>query len=133
MFNKRIRLWWSTVGLLALISVMGLCARLFGWYHEYWFTDVILHTLSGGMFALLWLSLSFGEKYKSKVIFFLTLAMAGVFGSYFWELWEFGGTYILPGIAIAYIPNLGDSLSDIACGMVGAVITALACWPRSRG
>jgi hypothetical protein len=129
-FISRTRLWWSTVGLLAIISVIGLCARLLGWYQEYWFTDVILHTLSGGMFALFWLSLSFEEKYRSKVIFFLTLAMAGVFGSYFWEVWEAGGTYILPGVAIAYEPNLSDTLNDIACGMFGALVIALIYWPK---
>ncbi|HUQ29901.1 MAG TPA: hypothetical protein VM103_00030 [Candidatus Paceibacterota bacterium] len=130
MFISRTRLWWSTAGLLAFISVIGLFARQLGWYHEYWFTDVILHTLSGAMFALFWLGLSFEEKYKSKIVFFLTLAMAGVFGSYFWEVWEFGGIYILPEVAIAYIPNLSDSLSDIACGMLGALIIALTYWPR---
>jgi hypothetical protein len=125
MFETRIRIWWWTTGMLATISIIGLCARTFGWYHEYWFTDVFLHTLSGAMFALFWLGLSFGEKYQSKAILSLTLAMAGVFGSYFWELWEFGGAYILPGIAIAYVPDLGDSLGDIACGMFGGLIIAL--------
>lgn len=126
MFASRTRLWWSAAGLLAIISVIGLFARLLGWYHEYWFTDVVLHTLSGGVFALLWLGLSFEEDYRSKVISFLTLAMAGVFGSYFWEVWEAAGTYILPGIAIAYEPNLGDALSDIACGMFGALMVGFA-------
>ena len=132
MLDTRAHLWWSTAGLLALISVLGLCARLLGWYHEYWFTDVILHTLSGSMFALFWLGLSFKETYTSKLIFFLTLAMVGVFGSYFWEVWEFGGTYLLPGIAIAYEPNLGDALSDIACGMFGALAVALVYQLRVR-
>lgn len=128
MFKTRTHIWWSTAGLFTIISAIGLCARMFGWYDEYWCTDVVLHTLSGGMFGLFWLGLTFEENYKSKFILLLTLAMAGVFGSYIWELWEFCGTWILPGIAIAYVPMLGDSLSDMACGMFGALIIALTYW-----
>ncbi|MEO6536218.1 MAG: hypothetical protein ABIT47_00865 [Candidatus Paceibacterota bacterium] len=125
MLKTRTRIWWSTAVLLAFISVAGLCAHALGWYQEYWFADVILHTLSGGMFGLFWLGLTYKEEYKSKLIFILTITMAGVFGSYFWELWEFGGAYILPGIAIAYLPDLADTLSDIACGMCGALIVGV--------
>lgn len=128
MFETRKRIWYVTAGLFAIICVIGLCARLFGWYDHYWFTDVILHTLAGGMFGLFWLGLTYGEYSNSRFIFLLTVAMAGVFGSYLWELWEFCGTYILPGIAIAYVPMLGDSLSDMACGMLGALIVGFMYW-----
>lgn len=132
MFKIRARIWWLTAGLFLFISVMGLCAHTFGWYHKYWFADIVLHTLSGGMFALFWLGLSYKEKYKSKLILLLTLTMAGVFGSYIWELWEFGGAYILPGIAIAYAPNLSDALGDIACGMFGALVVAITYLAKNK-
>lgn len=102
---------------------------MLGWYQEYWFTDIILHTLSGGMFGLFWVWFTYKEAYRSKFIFLVTVTMAGVFGSFFWELWEFGGAYILPGIAIAYEPNLADSLGDIACGMLGAFVVSLVYIP----
>lgn len=130
MFETRNHIWWSTAVLLAIISILGVCAHSLGWYHEYWFADIFLHTLSGVMFAFFWIALSYDETHTSKLIFLVTLTMAGVVGSYFWELWEFGGAYILPGIAIAYEPNLADSLGDIACGMVGAMVVAGMSWSK---
>jgi hypothetical protein len=128
MFKTRTRIWWQTAVLFAIISVIGLCAHAFGWYQEFWYMDIILHTLSGVMFGLFWLGLTYKEKIESNFISLLTITMAGVFGSFLWELWEFGGAYILPGIAIAYTPDLADSLGDIACGMGGAFVLAVMNW-----
>lgn len=122
MLTSRTHIWCITAVLFTIICVGGICAHTLGWYHEFWFADIVLHTLSGVMLGLFWIGLTYKETVRSNLVFLLAVVMAGVFGSYVWELWEFGGAYILPGIAIAYAPDLRDCLSDIACGMVGGLL-----------
>jgi hypothetical protein len=132
MFKTRRSLWWSAAGLTAVVAIVAFFARLLGWYGAYWFTDVILHTISGVTLAFFWLALTYKEKYASKFTFFLTLAMAGAFGSYFWEVYEYIGIYFVPEAAAFYVPELGDSLGDIGCGILGALAVALIYWPKAR-
>ncbi len=132
MFKIRSKIFGVTSVLFIAISILGVCAHSLGWYQDYWYADIILHTLSGIMFALFWIGSTYNETPKSKLSYLISIVMAGVFGSYLWELWEFGGAYILPGIAIAYTPNLADSLGDIVCGMFGALFIAGIYWFNSK-
>lgn len=107
------------LGFIVLIG-SGL-ARQYGWYHEYWFTDVILHFLSGVGIAALWFWMIQGENMTAPIRVLSTVAFA-VLISFFWEAWEWWGWMLRPDFARHYIPELGDTLSDMAWGLLGALI-----------
>jgi hypothetical protein len=113
-----------SIGLFVLVGIGTYFARTLGFYNTYWFTDVILHTISGVAFGFLMLSIIGKEKISRKLEFFILIGFA-VFGSYVWEVWEFSGFHIMPGVTEFYTPELGDSLGDIACGMLGAILLSI--------
>lgn len=119
---KRYLYFSLSVGLIVLIG--SALARQNGWYHEYWFTDVILHFLSGVGLGALWIWMIQGEK-MTAVIRVLSAAAFAVLISFFWEAWELWGWMLRPDFARHYIPELGDSLTDIAWGMLGAIVLIL--------
>lgn len=92
-----------------------------GWYSEYWFTDITLHTISGVWLALLAISFL-----KDRGFILLVSATSfAVFGSVLWEFWEFAGWRLTPAQVPFYIPQLPDTLGDICCGMVGGFVVSL--------
>lgn len=118
MMNYRIAIF-----LFILVAGGSYFARSFGWYNDYWFTDVILHTISGVALGCAW----FGITYKSDQPFWMRLLGAlsfAVCGSVVWEWWEFFGWRITPSHTQFYIPELGDTLGDVACGLVGGVLAS---------
>ena len=106
--------------LFVVVAIGSFLARRFGWYADYWFTDVILHTISGVMFGLLWAGFASRTLFSSKIVFAIGMISVGVLGSFLWEVWELWGSIIFPAFTTNYVPNLADSLKDIACGMLGA-------------
>lgn len=107
----------------ALIVAMGsFLARSFGWYNDYWFTDIILHTISG-----LWLGLFFlaFTQEPSKLLRSVGTVSFAVFGSVLWEYWEYAGYLLTRSKVPFYIPQLSDTLGDITCGMVGGIFLAI--------
>lgn len=111
----------ASITLLIIVAVGTQLTRHFGWYSTYWFTDVILHTLSGMMFALLWASLT-ERRIDSRWVLFITCITFAVFGSVLWECWEYWGYLLKPDFARFYIPDIADSLGDIMSGALGAVL-----------
>lgn len=109
--------------ILFLIVVFGTwLARHNGWYNTYWYTDVILHLVSGVMFSYLWSWLSRGTTYSSWWILGLSTIAFATLGSVVWEFWEYGGHLILPAQTNFYVPALGDTLGDIFCGLLGGAL-----------
>lgn len=112
----------SFVFIFTLVSIGSLLSRHFGWYNDYWFTDIILHTLSGCGFASLWLAF---QKNEAKILTILGATSFATLGSVLWEFWEFAGWRLTPAQVPFYIPQLGDTLGDICCGMVGGFVVSL--------
>jgi len=110
----------SGIDIFILVTIAAFLGRHYGLYAEFWYYDIILHTLSGMAMGAVWLWLVRKEKYKNRWLLLLSVIMAGVFGSFLWEVWEYVGTYFMPASAEFYMPELGDSLGDIACGLAGA-------------
>ncbi|MBX4198727.1 hypothetical protein KW800_00375 [Candidatus Parcubacteria bacterium] len=120
---------YKAFSLLLVIALGAFLARRYGWYSTYWFTDVILHIIAGVMFGFVWLVIA-RDSIQSRKLFFLTIILFTVFGGYLWEIWEFIGSVRNPDFALAYVPSLADTLSDIAWGMLGGVLVGL--WARSN-
>lgn len=112
---------WSFV-LFMVVAIGSWFARSMGWYNDYWYTDIILHTLSGAAFSLIWIGMNSNSRSPAWLLLLGTVSFA-VFGSVLWEFWEFAGWRIMPSHTQFYIPELGDSLSDILCGAVGSIFT----------
>lgn len=112
---------------MALFLLVGLgawIARSEGWYNSYWFVDIILHTVSGIAFGLAWIGVQ-EKKSQTPLTLLLGTTSFAAFGSVLWEFWEFAGWRITPSHTHFYIPELGDTLGDIACGIAGGMIVAL--------
>lgn len=114
----------ASVTLFIFVGLGAWIARSQGWYNAYWFVDVTLHTISGIAFGLMWIGV---QEKKSQTPFTLLLGTSSfaAFGSVLWEFWEYAGWRITPSHTRFYIPELGDTLSDIFCGIVGGLVVAL--------
>jgi hypothetical protein len=110
--------------IFALVGLGSWSAKSLGLYDAHWYTDVILHLASGIGFGFIWTALT-GKSGRSKIILILGAASAAVLGSFLWELWEFAGWRIIPGRMRDYVPELGDSLVDILCGLAGGVMAGI--------
>lgn len=110
--------------LFAVVGIGTLLCRSFGWYNEYWFADIVLHTLSGLGFGFAWLWLCRGR--VPALIAGIGAIGFACLGSVIWEWWEFFGWHITPSHARFYIPELGDTLGDIACGVLGGIISSFS-------
>lgn len=110
----------SSFFIFALVGVGSFLSRYLGWYNSYWFADVILHTLSGVGFGLVWLGLIRTE--QSVFIRILGTVSFAALGSTLWEFWEYAGWRITPSQTRFYIPELGDTLSDVICGIIGGLL-----------
>ena len=109
--------------IFAFVGIGTLFTRHYGWYNEYWYTDVILHTVSGIGFGCIWFGLN-----KTTHVSYMGILGAisfATFGSVLWEFWEYAGWHIVPSHARYYIPELGDTLSDIFCGLCGGALSPL--------
>ncbi len=120
-------LWISAV-LFAVVAIGSWAARNWGFYNEYWYTDVILHLIAG--MALGFLATAFDRREKRRLGVILISIGAAVLGSFLWEVWEFAGWRIMPAHTRFYTPELADSLSDMACGLAGGL--ALGVWKAFR-
>lgn len=117
----------SSAILFLIVSLTSFLARTFGWYNAYWYTDIILHTLSGIALGILWIAI---QSIRAKLpillpVIFLETSSFAVFGSVLWEFWEFFGWKILPTHTQFYLPQLGDTFSDILCGLIGGITASL--------
>lgn len=110
--------------LFLVVAVGSFASRHFGWYFNYWFTDIILHTISGIMFGYIWLSFTDRFSIPRALNVFIIILFA-VFGSFLWELWEYAGYVFFPAHVEFYKPEIGDSLGDIASGMLGGIIAGV--------
>lgn len=113
----------STAGLLIAISTLAMLARHFGWYRGYVHTDTLLHIAAGVMFGLFWLWLLRNYPMRNEFLLLISIVGVATFCAVLWELWEFLGTYFMPRWTEFYMPELGDTLSDISASMLGAVIS----------
>ncbi len=104
------------------MAIGSFFARHFGWYNTYWYTDVILHTISGIWLGLLWLSMSTQTK---KWLLVISTTSFATFGSVLWEFWEYAGYLLTRSSVPFYVPQLSDTLGDISCGMLGGCAVSL--------
>jgi len=111
--------------LFIIVAIVALLSRNFGWYNSYWYTDVILHFISGIAFGLLCIALNSKTITSSPFVFFISIVSFAVFGSVLWEFWEYAGWHLTPSHTQFYIPQLADTLSDIFCGLIGGVCSGL--------
>lgn len=115
-----------------MVLVGSYLARKYGFYNSLWYTDVILHTLSGAAFGYLAL-VGLNKDKVNPIFLILSLTSFAVLGSYFWELWEFSGWHLVPSDMEFYKPELSDSLGDIASGMVGGFLVAINSLIQKKG
>lgn len=114
----------SSAVLFAFVALGSWVARQTGWYNDYWYTDIILHTAAGMAFGLFWIALHHRAGTPLWLIWVGAVAFA-VFSSVLWEFWEFAGWRVTPSHMRFYIPELGDTLGDLACGMAGGLMSGL--------
>ncbi len=107
--------------LLLLIGLGHFISRREGYYVSFWYTDIILHITAGVAIGLVWIGLVGKPK---RIPDYISITLFAVFGSYLWEIWEFTGLHVIPDKLI-YIPEIGDSLGDIAAGMTGGILLSI--------
>jgi hypothetical protein len=112
----------SSTACFAFVALGSFVSRHMGWYNSYWFTDIVLHTVSGVAFSLIWLGIA---RRSANLISLLGGVSFAVFGSVLWEFWEFGGWKLIGRLTPFYVPQLADTLGDISCGMIGGLLIAL--------
>lgn len=103
-----------------LVGIGSLLAKSLNWYNDYWFADIILHTLSGIGFGFLWMALQ-----RTPAAWWLLLLgtiSAAVFGSVLWEFGEFTAWKVWPAYGPFYSPRLPDAFGDILCGLAGGAV-----------
>lgn len=127
-YTLYMKLYYYSSGILfALVALFSFLSRREAWYNTYWYTDVILHFTSGVALGLLWIALTKNDANRlqtSSLLFIIGAISFAVFGSVLWESWEFAGWRITPSHTQFYIPELGDTLSDVFCGLLGGVLAA---------
>lgn len=119
--------YYSSGALFTMVALFSFLSRREGWYSAYWYTNILLHFISGIALGLAWLALTKKDIHGSQIsyiLFIIEVVSFAVFGSVLWEFWEFAGWRITPSHTQFYIPELGDTLSDIFFGLVGGVVTA---------
>lgn len=116
----------AAIFFLITIAISAKLARSYGWYSNYWYTDILMHILAGVMFGLFWLGLTRTKSYNNRLSLYGSIVMAAVFGSFVWEIWELYGNKFFPTFTVHYIGTLSDALSDIACGLFGGILLAIA-------
>lgn len=109
--------------IFVIVGIVTFFSRKLGWYNNYWYTDVILHFLSGVGFGLIWLGLD--KESKKPLATVLACVSFAVFGSVLWEYWEYFGWHITPSHTRYYIPEMGDTLSDTFFGLIGGLVAAI--------
>lgn len=123
-FLKKSSIGYIGVMLFCFLSIY--LANLFGFYGISYY-DKFLHLISGIMIyylgIIIYVSLNKNSNYKKDVFFYLfplffSIALAGV-----WEIWEFT-TDLTFGLN-AQNNSLIDTMTDIICGTVGAIISLL--------
>lgn len=108
--------------IFALVGIISVLSHRFNLY-DLWYTDIILHTISGIAFGYAWTG--FQQKQAPGWIVFLGCVSFATFGSVLWEFGELGAWRFIPAYAPMYSPNFFDTLGDIACGMTGGIMMAL--------
>lgn len=118
--------------LLGYMGVMIFCflsiylANLFDFYSISYY-DKFLHIISGVMIyffgLIIYVNLTKNDEYKKDIFFYLfplffSIALAGV-----WEIWEFS-TDLIFGLN-AQNNSLIDTMTDIICGTIGAIVSLL--------
>jgi hypothetical protein len=121
-----------SISLLVFVAVAtgSLFSRLYGLYDAYWFTDIVLHTLSGVGFGFLWLFL--GKREISRFMVALGSVSFAVFGSLLWEYGELGAWKFIPFYAPFYSPNFFDTVGDITSGLVGGALSSLTVFRQKK-
>jgi hypothetical protein len=117
--------FYGSITLFSVVALGAWAARSWGWYNEYWFTDIALHVIAGIALGLLWLSL-LGRSFPYRHILLLSTISFAVFGSVLWEFWEWGGWFFFPAYTDFYVPSYTDTLGDITCGLCGGIVADLA-------
>lgn len=115
--------FFASAGIFVLVGLGSAASRYFSLYDLYWFTDILLHTLSGVGFGFLWIALQ-----RSPVSWWILLlgsVSAAVFGSVLWEFGEYSVWKLWPPYGPFYSPRLPDAFGDILSGLVGGVIAFL--------
>lgn len=115
----------SSTTLWIAVSIGSALSRRHGWYGTYWYTDIILHTLSGVALGLLWIGVNKKPEQTSRTLYVVSVMSFAVFGSFIWELWEWSGLHFTPSHSQFYKPELGDTLLDITCGGTGGLAVAV--------
>jgi hypothetical protein len=106
-----------------IVGIGSLLARIFSLYDAYWFTDIILHTLSGVGFGFIWIALQ--KERSSWLLLLLGCMSAAVFGSVLWEFGEYSVWKLWPPYGPFYSPRLPDAFGDILCGLIGGIFAFL--------
>lgn len=112
--------------LFGIVALGALLSRTLGWYNDYWYTDVILHTISGIALGFLWIVISQKNHPSFWFVFTVGIVSFAVFGSVLWEFWEFAGWMITPSRTEFYLGTLNDTLLDILCGAIGGLVSAFS-------
>jgi hypothetical protein len=96
---------YAGASLFLIVAIGSFLARHFGWYNDYFFTDIILHTISGIALGFLWAGMYMRVEQPRRL---LALGMVGfaTFGSVLWEFWEYAGYLITRSSVPFYIPQL---------------------------
>lgn len=115
---------WS-LGLFILVAIGALLCRKLSWYSEYWYADIILHTVSGLAFGVIWVGLNYKNKISSLLVLCVGTIGFSIFGSVLWEFLEFSLWKLNPSADYYYTPGLGDTLLDILCGAFGGIVACL--------
>ena len=74
----------SSGTLFALVAVFSFLSRKEGWYNMYWYTDVILHFVSGVALGIMWVALTKKDLGTSQtpytwILFFIGVVSFAVF------------------------------------------------------
>lgn len=120
MYLKRPLLINLAAGLVIFIFLLNLLAHFLYWYSAIWWFDMLMHTL-GGVFLGLW-----ALWYEAKILhtktlreLFLMVMVPVLLLGVAWEGYEYLVQFFIKNVMIA---NLPDSVSDLACDLLGGML-----------
>ncbi len=125
-----LRLALKSFLLIALLATIHITAINIGFYQGKVWIDIPLHIIGGYMLGLIWIWILDFRTLRKKIVpdfFIISVTFIGwvLLFSYFWEYFEFLVREYSPELASTwklYPPNLSDSLSDLAFGLLGGLI-----------
>ena len=128
---------WIQIAITSFIFAAQYLGTVMGWYDAFYYWDIILHTISGGLFFAIGIFLFRTIQEKSKQDTTSAVSLLLLFGICFslsigviWEIIEFSADTFVGSNMQRAIGEVGrqalmDTMTDLIVATIGTVVTAI--------